>query len=732
MHDREDVRVKRFCALERRTLVCLLLAAGIIGFFGTQTAKAADSRPTVYVANSDSDTVSVLNSADAIIATIAVGGQPWSVAVSPDGGTAYVSNRTSGDVSVIDATTLRVRSTIPVGAQPCGLEVSQDGHLLYVDVYRESLVAVVDTRTDQIVTKISVGDKNKRPYGMAISPSGDTIYATNVDAGSNSSTVSVIDTRTNRLTATISGFVGATGVAVAPDGKTAWVTESNGSRVTPFDTSTNRIIQQRRRSDSGEPGGIAFAPDGRAVYVAETDRDYLGVIDPDRVSGIDQLTVGSPTAELAVAPDGSHVFATVFNSDTIADITTANRAVALVTVGTHPRGIAVVPGAGAGSIVASPHGVATIAGSLPRPSDAFDSTTTLIVSAAAAVGGIFFLTFPANLFNLTFHENYAAIQAWWMGLGSRFRRKRRRASALAAVDPAAPIDTSTPVNPSAPEPEHENRLRERVWFAFVVLFGALLGALLDPRFGANARTLDSFVAVVATVIVGAALPALVTAVYHRRSAGSAAYRLEALPGGLLIAAACVLVSRMSGFQPGYLYGVVAGVAFTRTLAKRQKGHVLALSTLTTLSVAIVAWFVWVPVDRIAEKPGAFAGVVIADDFLGSMFVGGLVGTVIGLLPLQFLPGWSLKEWHRGVWAALFAIASFGVVDFLLLGHRGQHTKSGSLVTTIVLFVLFAVGSVVFRDYFARKRRAAGGVKLRGFRDWLRDLVTPAPPVTPES
>jgi hypothetical protein len=194
---------------------------------------------------------------------------------------------------------------------------------------------------------------------------------------------------------------------------------------------------------------------------------------------------------------------------------------------------------------------------------------------------------------------------------------------------------------------------------------------------------------------------------------------------LLIGAACVLVSRLAGFQPGYLYGVVAGVAFTRVLEKRQKGHVIALSTLTTLTVAIIAWFAWVPVDRIAQKPGAFAGLVIADDFLGSLFVGGLVGTVIGLLPLRFLPGWSLKEWHRGVWAALFALATFGVVDILLIRHHGRG-GSGSIVLTVTLFVVFAAGSIAFREYFARRRRLEKGVKLHGFREWFQDLVSPAP------
>jgi hypothetical protein len=82
-----------------------------------------------------------------------------------------------------------------------------------------------------------------------------------------------------------------------------------------------------------------------------------------------------------------------------------------------------------------------------------------------------------------------------------------------------------------------------------------------------------------------------------------------------------------------------------------------------------------------------------------------------------------------VWAALFALASFGVVDFLLLNHHRQHASDrSSIVTTVVLFVLFAGGSVVFREHFIRKRRAATGATPQGWRARFRELISPAPPV----
>jgi YVTN family beta-propeller protein len=689
---------------------CSGLFVALFLAFPIDASAAVTSPSVVYVTNSASNTVSVVDAAtDRVTATIAVGLKPWSVAVSPDGFTAYVSDSGSADVSVIDTRTHKVRATVAVGERPCDLRVSPDGRFVYVDLFVDSAVAVIDTATDHVVRKIPVGGVN--PYGMALSASGNTLYTANVDEADNrSSTVSVIDLLTNTVTAVIAGFNASEGVAVSPDGGTAYAASINTNVLSIIDATT-RVVTRTANVGAG-PQGVMVSPDGFAIYTANSGAGTVSVVDATSFVLTRTVQVGTTPAELAFSPDGRHVYVSNFDSGSITDVDTATGLVlATVKVGAGPHGITV------GALVAATSQVGSIAGSLPRPADAFSSTAAVIGSAAVAVGGTFFLTFPAHLFNLTFQENYDALRSWWVALPDRLRRKRKKDAAVAEPKPEP-----------EPKPDAEPRVgKERIRFALVVLAGALFGALLDPRFGPNARTAESYVAIVATVIVGAALPALVVAAYHRSRSGGAAYHLEALPGGLLIAAGCVLVSRLAGFSPGYLYGVVAGVVFSKTLATRQKGHVIALSTMTTLTVAIVAWLAWVPVDRIAEKPGAFAGLVIADDFLGSMFVGGLVGTAIGLLPLRFLPGWALKEWHRGVWAALFAATLFGVVDLLLLRHHGRGGHTSSLVTTLVLFVVFAGGSIAFREYFARKRWHELGVSPHGFRAWLQDLITPAPP-----
>jgi hypothetical protein len=357
---------------------------------------------------------------------------------------------------------------------------------------------------------------------------------------------------------------------------------------------------------------------------------------------------------------------------------------------------------------------------LPTPAEAFSSPGRIVASAAISIAALLFITFPANLFNKTFEENYDVIAAWWEPRLRRFRRKPGSSAAdaaksSAAVDaeglaatagaaPAAAAETgATPAAAAgvATEVATESN-RDRWTFGVVVVAGAILGGLLNPKFGANSASVNSFIATLLSVLVGTVVGTAVGFAYRRRKKYDVTRHFEALPAGLAIAALCVILSRVSDFQPGYLYGVVCGVAFAGTLKKNESGHLVALGHLATIAVAVIAWFVWVPVNHAALHHTGVFPLVILDDLLASLFVGGLVGSVINLIPVRFMPGHTLASWHRGAWMAVFGIAAFGMTEIVVFPSRHNHAGHAPLVTIIVLFVLFGGGSLAFREYFSRR------------------------------
>ena len=204
-----------------------------------------------------------------VTATITVGSKPRGVAVSPDGTTAYVANSFSNTVSVINTTTNTVTTTITVGTRPRGVAVSPDGTTAYVTNNTANTVSVINTTTNAVTATITVGTS---PYGVAVSPDGTEAYVTNT--GSNN--VSVINTTTNAVD-TITVGTDPLGVAVTPDGTKAYVTNYADGTVSVINTTTNAV--DATITVGTAPYAVAVTPDGTKAYVTNYAGDDVSVIE---------------------------------------------------------------------------------------------------------------------------------------------------------------------------------------------------------------------------------------------------------------------------------------------------------------------------------------------------------------------------------------------------------------------------------------------------------------------
>jgi YVTN family beta-propeller protein len=104
---------------------------------------ALEGSARAYVANRGSNTVSVIDLSQlTTVATIEVEHQPYGVVVAPGGAFAFVTNSGSDSISVIETATLQVVATIPMRDRPAGLAVTADR--LYVTHLLTGLVSVID------------------------------------------------------------------------------------------------------------------------------------------------------------------------------------------------------------------------------------------------------------------------------------------------------------------------------------------------------------------------------------------------------------------------------------------------------------------------------------------------------------------------------------------------------------------------------------------------------------
>ena len=202
-------------------------------------------------------------------------------------------------------------------------------------------VSVIDTATNTVVATIQL-PVGTGPLCVAVTPDGKHAYVTNLFSKS----VSVIDTASNTVVATVPVGIRPFGVSVTPDGKHAYVTDQTSSNVSVIDTASNTVVATVPVGPSSF--GVAVTPDGKHAYVTN-GAFFLGtvsVIDTATNTVVATTPVGRDPGGVAVTPDGKHVYVTneALGSNSVSVIATAtNTVVATIAVGVSVGAVAITP-----------------------------------------------------------------------------------------------------------------------------------------------------------------------------------------------------------------------------------------------------------------------------------------------------------------------------------------------------------------------------------------------------
>ena len=325
----------------------------------------------IWIVNQDNDSVSVIDGASfRLIAEVAVGGNPRSLALSPDG-KIWVTNRSSATISVVDGTRLALERTIalPRASQPFGIVFSPLDGSPWVVLEALGQVNRLDRISGAIVASIAVG-ANARHLSMPasgkqmlvsrfISPPlpGESGAAPTSRTGgtAHGGEVLVIDPVAMSVVKTIvlavsersDSSLGARGVpnylgaaAVAPDGLSAWVPSKQDNVMRgalrdglPLDfQSTVRAISSRiilgdrlvedkalriDHDNSGVASAAAFHPSGAYLFVALQTSRHVAVVDPTSGREMFRFVSGLAPQGLAVSDDGRRLFVDNFMERTL-------------------------------------------------------------------------------------------------------------------------------------------------------------------------------------------------------------------------------------------------------------------------------------------------------------------------------------------------------------------------------------------------------------------------------
>ena len=225
-------------------------------------------------------------------------------------GSFYAVNHGDNLVTHFASCTLKVIDTIPVFANPLHPALTPDGTLLLV-TSNAGAVNFISTATDKVVYTLQT--PGVYPSGIAISPDGNTAYVTDYDTNSQ---ILVIDIPSHTITTMIAlPEPYPKQIFLTPDGAQAWVNFYSNTEIYIIDTLSNTVVTPLNTSGIVSTG-MAFNATGTKVFIAALPSD-LYIYDTASLTRIADVQVGASPVDVTLTPDGGRVYVTSFESPTV-------------------------------------------------------------------------------------------------------------------------------------------------------------------------------------------------------------------------------------------------------------------------------------------------------------------------------------------------------------------------------------------------------------------------------
>ncbi|HEX4830530.1 MAG TPA: hypothetical protein VH478_05495 [Trebonia sp.] len=260
---------------------------------------------TLYFADTGNSRVSVIDTTtldpkdyNPAETDINVGMFPEALAVTPDGSQLWVANtgpRTSPSeptsVSVIATATNKVIATLPLKGAPSQVAFSPDGSRAYVVTANGLFTYSVRSR-HVICETTGLGD----PRSAAVAPGGRSVYVTDTQDNA----IKVVSTSSGRVTATIRVGLLPWADVVSADGRTLYVANPDSDQVSVISTARNKVAKEI--PVTGDPDTLALTADGSQLWVGQKTLAYVDVIDTATGTEVSDLNLaGTGTGNLNYA-----------------------------------------------------------------------------------------------------------------------------------------------------------------------------------------------------------------------------------------------------------------------------------------------------------------------------------------------------------------------------------------------------------------------------------------------
>jgi len=239
----------------------------------------------------------------AALPAVCLGANP-SVASAQGHRTGYVlvANQQSASASLIDLATDSMRF-IDVGSGPHEAVISPSGRVGVVTIYGTQIpgneLAIIDIKSGTVKRRISLGEYT-RPHGAMFLPGDESRVVVTSEA---TQRIVIVNVENGTVEGTIStGAAGSHMVGVTRDASRAFTSDVGAGAVSEMDLTKKALVRVIPIAPRVE--GIAVAPDGSTVWAGSNTNGTVSVIDTRTGTIAETLTGFSLPYRLAISADG--------------------------------------------------------------------------------------------------------------------------------------------------------------------------------------------------------------------------------------------------------------------------------------------------------------------------------------------------------------------------------------------------------------------------------------------
>ena len=268
--------------------------------------------------------------------------QPHEGAVTADGATIFASVPAASIVEILDGRTFKEKARISSdffkrldgkSASPHGMALTSDNSKLYIGVENADVpgVVVYDVKAGKVARKIDL--LLQGGHYLQIDPRTDKLYYPH----RTDNRVVVIDTKTDRIVKIVPVDGGPVGVAFAPNGE-VWLHEDGDGSVTVVDSKTDEVVKVIPTGGKGA-GRMAVSADGKFAASTHSDSEDVAIIDTAKRAVVATVKIGKGPGFPMFAPDNTKLYVLNSGMGDVAVVDLKTMAVAARhKVGTDPFG----------------------------------------------------------------------------------------------------------------------------------------------------------------------------------------------------------------------------------------------------------------------------------------------------------------------------------------------------------------------------------------------------------